>query len=119
MPQPYGKFFWSPALEQATPFSSWEEANGWKNQVGNATGIVEFNSKWFVVKDADWRVEAFLILDRKFSESPHLHTAIKSGDYEVHCSKCGKVETFPQAGDGKGDAFTFALRVAGQHAHKE
>ncbi len=71
------------------------------------------------MSDADWRTAAFLLLDRKFAESPHLHaTTNPGGDYEVRCSKCGQVETFSGAGDREVDALTFALYVARQHAHK-
>lgn len=67
----------------------------------------------------DWRTQAFLILDRKFSESQHLSTGLNAnGDYEVRCSKCGKVEIYPHAGDRKVDAYTFALQFTGQHAHQ-
>ena len=70
--------------------------------------------------DADWRPKALLLLDRKFSELPHLHATINSGgDYEVHCSKCGKVETFSGPANREVDALTFALNVTAQHAHKE
>jgi len=66
--------------------------------------------------EPDWRTQAFLILDRKFSKSPHLNTGFNAaGDYEVCCSKCGKAETYPRAGDPQVDAYTFALRFAGQH----
>jgi hypothetical protein len=71
------------------------------------------------MSDADWRTTAFLLLDRKFSESPHLNaTTNPGGDYEVRCSKCGQVETFSGASDREVDALTFALHVTAQHAHK-
>lgn len=67
----------------------------------------------------DWRAEAFLILDRKLSEVPHLRTTINAGgNLEIRCSRCKKVEAYPPAGDRKVDAFTFAIRIVGQHAHK-
>lgn len=67
----------------------------------------------------DWRVEAFLILEKKLSESPHLRTALNAdGNFEIHCAKCKKVETYPPPGDRKVDAVTFVTRIAGQHAHK-
>ena len=68
----------------------------------------------------DWRAEAFLILDRRLSESPHLRTSLNAeGNLEIHCSTCKKIETYPPAGDRKVDAFKFAMHVIGLHAHKE
>ena len=68
----------------------------------------------------DWRVQAFLILERKLSECPHLHTTTNpGGDFEVRCSKCGEVETYSGAGDREVDAHAFALHVVAQHAHKK
>lgn len=72
------------------------------------------------MSDADWRTQAFLILEKKFSEVPHLKgVGKKNGDYEVHCSKCGLVETYPSAGNKEVDAFTFAFNAIQRHAHKE
>ena len=68
----------------------------------------------------DWRTAAFLLLDKRFAEHPHLHaTANPGGDYEVRCSKCGEVETYSGAGDKEIDALTFALYVTGKHTHKQ
>ena len=68
----------------------------------------------------NWRPQAFLLLDRKFSEFPHLHaTTNPGGDYEVRCSKCGQVETYLGAGDRDADALTFALHVTGLHTIKK
>jgi hypothetical protein len=72
------------------------------------------------MSDVDWRPVGFLLLDKKLSELPHLHAIINpEGDYEVHCSKCGKVETFSGPVNREVDALTFALNVTAQHAHKE
>lgn len=71
------------------------------------------------MSDTDWRPKAFLLLDKRLSELSHLHATINAeGDYEVHCSKCGKVETF-SGPVREVDALTFALNVTAQHAHKE
>jgi hypothetical protein len=68
----------------------------------------------------DWRTLAFLLLDKRFAEYPHLHaTANPGGDYDVRCSKCGEVETYSGARDKEVDALTFALHVTGKHAHKQ
>ncbi len=72
------------------------------------------------MSDADWRTPAVLLLDKRFTEFPHLHaTTNPGGDYEVRCSKCGQVETYLGVGDREVDALTFALHVTGKHAHKE
>jgi hypothetical protein len=47
----YGKFVWSPKIENATPFSTLEEADAKKRAVPDATGVIEFNDKWYVVKE--------------------------------------------------------------------
>jgi hypothetical protein len=49
--EPYGKTFWSPGPEQATPFGSQGEADAWKKATSDATGVTEFNDKWYVVKE--------------------------------------------------------------------
>ena len=49
--EPYGKTFWSPSPEQATPFGSQGEADAWKKATSDATGVTEFNEKWYVVKE--------------------------------------------------------------------
>jgi len=49
--EPYGKTFWSPSPEQATPFGSQGEADAWKRATSDATGVTEVNEKWYVVKE--------------------------------------------------------------------
>ena len=49
--EPYGKTFWSPSPEQATPFGSQGEADAWKKATSDATGMTEFNDKWYVVRE--------------------------------------------------------------------
>ena len=44
--EPYGKTFWSPSPEQATPFGSQGEADAWKKATSDATGVTEVNEKW-------------------------------------------------------------------------
>lgn len=74
---------------------------------------------WRVLIDRDWRPAAFLLLDKRLSEHPHLHaTTNPAGDYEIRCSLCGEVETYLGTGDKEVDALTFALHVTGKHAHK-
>ncbi len=52
------------------------------------------------MSEADWRTAAFLRLDRRFSEYPHLHaTTNAAGDYEIRCAVCGEVETYLGTGD--------------------
>jgi hypothetical protein len=51
LPEPYGKTFWSPSPEQATPFGSEGEADVWKKATADATGVTEFNGNWLVVKE--------------------------------------------------------------------
>ena len=51
MPEPYGKFVWSPKIENATPFSSSVAAEAKRSTVADATGVIELDSKWYVVKD--------------------------------------------------------------------
>ena len=49
--EPYGKTFWSPSPEQATPFGSQGEADAWKKATSDATGVTEINDRWYVVKE--------------------------------------------------------------------
>jgi hypothetical protein len=49
--EPYGKTFWSPHPEQATPFGSQGEADTWKKSTPDATGVTEFYDRWYVVKE--------------------------------------------------------------------
>jgi hypothetical protein len=49
--EPYGKIFWSPNPELATPFGSEGEAVVWKKATPDATGVSEVNSNWYVVKE--------------------------------------------------------------------
>jgi hypothetical protein len=49
--EPYGKTFWSPSPEQATPFGSQGEADAWKKAASDATGVTEINDRWYVVKE--------------------------------------------------------------------
>jgi hypothetical protein len=51
MPEPYGKFIWSPRMESATPFSSLGDANAVRSAVPDATGVIEAGGAWYVVKD--------------------------------------------------------------------
>jgi hypothetical protein len=68
----------------------------------------------------DSRTAAFLLLDKKFAEHPHLHATVNPGrDYDVRCAKCGEVENYSGAGDKQIDALTFALHVTGKHTHKQ
>jgi hypothetical protein len=50
MPPPYATLIWSPKIENATRFSSVEDANAAKNAVADATGVIGFNDGWYVVK---------------------------------------------------------------------
>jgi hypothetical protein len=52
MPEPHGKIVWSPRMENATSFSSSESAAAEKDAVASATGITEFEGKWYVVKES-------------------------------------------------------------------
>jgi hypothetical protein len=71
------------------------------------------------MNDSDWRPAAFLLLDKKFSEYPHLRaTTNPAGDYEIRCGVCGEVETYIGTGDTEVDVLTFALHVTEKHAHK-
>jgi hypothetical protein len=49
--EPYGKTFWSPSPEQATPFGSQGEADSWKKSTSDATGVAEIDDKWYVDKE--------------------------------------------------------------------
>jgi hypothetical protein len=51
MPEPYGKFVWSPKIENATPFSSSVAAEAKRSTVADATGVIEHNGGWYVVKE--------------------------------------------------------------------
>ena len=52
MPGSRAKFFWSPQIENATPFSSSANANYWKDTVSDATGVIAAVGKWYVIKDS-------------------------------------------------------------------
>jgi hypothetical protein len=52
MPGSRAKVFWSPRIETATPFSSPENANYWKNAVVDATDVIAAVGKWYVIKDS-------------------------------------------------------------------
>ena len=43
------KILWSTGIENATPFSSPENANYWKNVVVDATGLIAADGKWYVI----------------------------------------------------------------------
>jgi hypothetical protein len=51
MPEPYGKFVWTPNIENATPFSSSVAAEAKRSTVADATGVIEHNGGWYVVKE--------------------------------------------------------------------
>jgi hypothetical protein len=70
------------------------------------------------MSESDARIAAAKLLDKRFFERPHLQGNINStGDYEVHCSKCGTVDTYSFAGKNQVDAQSFALSVTGRHLH--
>lgn len=117
----HGVFDWTDDHNQVQKYGSLAEALPQKDACKRAGHKVEVRDLDQPKKmgHGDWRAQAFLILDRKLSESPHLRTALNAdGDFEIRCSKCKKVETYPPAGDRKVDAFTFAMRIAEQHVHK-
>lgn len=70
--------------------------------------------------EGDCRPAAFLLLDKRLSEHPHLTTSTNpAGDYEIRCSVCREVETYLGAADKEVDVLTFALHVTGKHAHND
>ncbi len=50
-PVPYGKFVWSPKIENATPFSTLEEADAKKRTVADATGVIDIDGRWYVIRE--------------------------------------------------------------------
>jgi hypothetical protein len=52
IPEPYGNFVWSPKIEDATQFSSLEDANAGKLYVTDATRVILVHGKWYVTKDS-------------------------------------------------------------------
>jgi len=52
MPELYGKFGWCPRIENATPFSSSADANAEKHVMADATGVIEFNGRWYVIEES-------------------------------------------------------------------
>lgn len=43
---------WSPTIEAATRFSSQKQAEAWKGVTVGATGVLERNDIWYVVKES-------------------------------------------------------------------
>jgi hypothetical protein len=52
LPGTRAKILWSPRVENATLFSSPEDANYWKNAVVDATDVIAAVGKWYVIKDS-------------------------------------------------------------------
>jgi hypothetical protein len=52
MPKPYGRPLWLPVIQAGTPFETSVQAETVKNQVPDATGVVESAGAWYVVKDS-------------------------------------------------------------------
>jgi len=52
MPGSRAKVLWSPRIENATPFSSPQDANYWKNAVVDATDVIVADGKWYVINDS-------------------------------------------------------------------
>ena len=50
MPKPHGKSIWSPRIENAVPFSCFDDANAEKDAVADETEVIRVNDKWYVVK---------------------------------------------------------------------
>ena len=50
MPKSYGKSIWSPRIENAAPFSCFDDANAEKDAVADETEVIRVNDKWCVVK---------------------------------------------------------------------
>jgi hypothetical protein len=70
--------------------------------------------------ESDARFAAAKLLDRRFFEYPHLRGKTNAaGDYEVHCNKCGTVDTYSFSGKNDVDAQSFALSVTARHLHGE
>jgi hypothetical protein len=51
MPQPYGKFVWTPKIENATPFPSSAAAEAKRSTVADAKDVIEHYGSWYVVKE--------------------------------------------------------------------
>jgi hypothetical protein len=104
----------------------------WKSEQPGDSVLIEVDNVEFRIKRStlerccrlceearkeDWRKTAFLLLDNNFAEYPHLQAALNpNGDYEVHCSKCGLLETYTGEGPVV-EALAFALDVVSRHAH--
>jgi hypothetical protein len=50
MPHPYGRALWVPLIEGATPFKSDADAQNAKRQVSDASGVIQDDEYWYVVK---------------------------------------------------------------------
>ncbi len=53
MPNPYGKYIWSPSVPHATSFSTSQDAEAAIRAVPDATGVAEEDGRWYVVKKDD------------------------------------------------------------------
>jgi hypothetical protein len=51
MPEPYGKFVWSPNIENATPFPSSVAAEAKRSTVADAMAVIEHDGRWYIVKE--------------------------------------------------------------------
>jgi hypothetical protein len=51
MPEPYGKFIWSPRIENATWFSSLNDADAARSAVPGATGMMYAKGNWYVIRE--------------------------------------------------------------------
>jgi hypothetical protein len=70
--------------------------------------------------ESDARFAAAKLLDRRFSEHPHLHGSTNiAGDYEVHCDKCRTIDTYSSTGKNEVDVQSFALSVTASHLHDQ
>jgi hypothetical protein len=70
--------------------------------------------------ESDARFAAAKLLDKRFFEYPHLSgKSNAAGDYEVHCKKCGAIETYSVRGKHEVDVQSFALSVTARHFHDE
>jgi hypothetical protein len=70
--------------------------------------------------ESDARFAAAKLLDKRFFEHPHLHGEKNAaGHYEVHCDKCGTVDTYSSSGKNEADVRSFALSVTARHLHDD
>ena len=53
MPKPYGKYIWSPRIENATSFPTQESAGRCQAEVPGARGVIASGGKWYVVKKSE------------------------------------------------------------------